>query len=124
MTEEIRDKIYYIFRTETTHFDDYPGSFPQEGVRFKSLRDSIGYLVESNGEIIFSKNDNNELFLFTINYNQEPPFEPSINAYGRLSEELTNITIDVDDFEYYDFELFGKIVDTGEDLPIVILQEE
>ncbi|MDG4716923.1 hypothetical protein [Winogradskyella marincola] len=55
--EEINGYLYYKFsRTITGNFNGNYGFVPENGEHFEYYRDSLGYLVNSEGEIKFSYN--------------------------------------------------------------------
>lgn len=53
-TEEIDGNTYYRFSTRTFGNDADLPYLPDNGEQFKSLRDSLGYLIDNNGRMHFS----------------------------------------------------------------------
>lgn len=52
---QVNGEEYFTFQTTTTGNDESALGVPENGVVVKHIRDSLGYLIEETGQIIYSK---------------------------------------------------------------------
>jgi hypothetical protein len=126
-TNTINGLEYFILETETTHGNQHCSVCPDEGVTTTHVRDSLGYLINLDGTILFSSQEINneylinELSQFSI-FGKLLPGGESLNheLLGTLdciinevfAKSNTDGTIFPDkDYIYYS-EIFGEILRT------------
>ncbi|MEM9679337.1 MAG: hypothetical protein AAF901_03355 [Bacteroidota bacterium] len=108
-TEAINGSTYYKFRTWTTGNEEGIVFCNPNGEQFEYLRDSLGYLVRSDGAIKYSNNDYNERLLSESSWG---------NIYERLVEGTNALDVEAGIFDCINSERYAKDVD-GELLPAV-----
>jgi hypothetical protein len=85
--EEINDNLYYKFsRTITGNFNGNYGFVPENGEHFEYYRDSLGYLVNSEGGIKFSNNINDSFIIY-------PSYEENSGIVNSIAETQAEIVM-------------------------------
>ncbi len=105
-TTIIDGETYFVFQSTTTgNENNYVPCAPEYGVSTKNKRDSIGYLIESDHHIIFSK-DNTEEYLISEHIWG--------NIYGVLMEETEGLNVPAGDFNCIENKIYAVQPETGE----------
>ncbi len=100
---EIDGETYYSVETITTGNNNAPTCVPPNGAAITKVRDSLGYLINDSGAILFSHEDEGEYLVAT---GQQP-----FNLYGILISGMENIEVTSGTFSSKRNEVYGKFED-------------
>lgn len=98
-TETRNNNLYYRFRTNTTGNENNVVFCNPNGISYELLRDSIGYLVNSNGILKFVHNNYNEHLITENSWG---------NIYLTLQEGINNIDVEAGLFTTLDSERYVR----------------
>jgi hypothetical protein len=87
---QIDGEIYYTIESTTTGNDNNYFPCNENGVELSRVRDSLGYLINGDGKILFSKL-NTDIYLIESNANS-----PSV--YGQMIDSLNNVSVAAGEF--------------------------
>ncbi len=104
-TETFNGKTYYRFRTYTTGNEEHITFCNPNGEHFELLRDSLGYLVRSDGSIKFTNSDYEERMVST---------NAGITIYETLQPNLTDVVVGPVTFTGMYSERYARDADGGQ----------
>lgn len=103
-TSDSNGETFYSFETTTTGNNSAPFCVPPNGASVVKLRDSLGFLVNENHQILFSYKDEQE---YLAKENIQAPF----NLYGILISGTENIEVSAGSFPSLRNEVYAKFED-------------
>ena len=107
-TEMIDGYEFYKYRIRRSGNDSNNPIHGQNGERFNYFRDSLGYLVSHDGKMVFSREDDQEFFLY------DGPVYP---VYTKRGENTEIITAEAGEFDCGYMEIYARMEPGGELLP-------
>jgi len=113
-TEELNGNLYYKFKKVISGNDELGGIsiLPYSGEYFEYYRDSLGFLINSDGDIKFVNNSNEEFLMYEGNPQSDLHF-----GYGNLSENTVDFVTEAGSFEC--LEMLIKWVNQDVEAPAV-----
>lgn len=103
-SSEIDGETFYTVETITTGNNNAPGCVPPNGAAITKVRDSLGYLINDSGQILFSYEDGHE-YLATITTHEV------FDLYGILISGIEDIEVAAGTFPCLRNEVYGKFED-------------
>lgn len=113
-TKEFDENTYYEFYSKSvqTENNNISGFNIGEFEKTRYLRDSLGYLIDNEGNTDYWNNYFQERLHHSIIYQSG-----SLDVYGKLNETTTDLTIEAGSFECNNLEIYVKDPDTNEPKP-------
>jgi len=107
-TTMIEGNKYFERTYFTTGNDSGLSIFPENGETIDFVRDSIGYLVSSDGKILFSQLDSEDYLIFDAIWG---------DVFGFLEPETTDIEVPAGTFNCKGNSIYAILTDTTEPAP-------
>lgn len=99
-TTTINGQEYFTLETQTTYGDQHCAVCPDEGITTTHVRDSLGYLVNSEGVILFSRLDVDQEYLISE--------QSQYNIFGKLLPGEESVTTEFDTLNCLVNEVYAK----------------
>ncbi len=99
-TTTIDGEKYFTLETQTTYGEQHCAVCPDEGTTTTHVRDSLGYLVNADGDILYSRMDVDEEYLISE--------QTQYNIFGKLLPGEEPVTTDYDTLNCLVNEVYAK----------------